>query len=881
MTLSEPNDMSEHGVSGDSDFSDGDFGVHNRRSRRFGPYVTFGTVAVVLVAACLTLFGLGAFDRAVAVYDPAAWLFSKTKGELGRVNGSTAKVDTRVKVGGTAGHRVEVSQTDRYLIVRDVDTGMVSALDLTTLQIAASVDTTPGLGVRVVVHGQTAFIVDRVHGEIRQVDPLTLNPVGAPVDFAPGLVGGEFDSDGKLWVALPGQGTVVAVSPAAKAGEAPRLETSLIAEPSHDLGVSVLDKGVSVLDQTADQLVTVRSGQVTKTGLSLDDPGEVAARTSGDQVPVTVSQNRQIYVVANATASGSPVSSFQVPGSGTTLSPAVAWAGWFYVADDTTGTVYVLDGSGKPVDQISFPSGPGALDLQVRDDYLYINAVDGSSARVVDKHHNVSTVNKYPNNVAGGDPPPAPPPTNPPPPPLGPPGAPGGVAASAGNTTAHVTWGAAPANGSPITKYVVEGAGKPITVGANQRAIDVPGLTNGTTYTFTVYAVNAKGKGPKGAANPVMPTSDVPDPPASVTAQEQKDGTVTVSWPAGNGQGHKVASYQITAIGPDGSVQAGQPDGTKTSFSVPAGTLKYGTQYAFTVTTINDKGTGSKPSPMSNTVVPYTVPDMPASLTVSTGSAKGTVHAVWRAPAFNGRPITGYLVTANGRPQTVVDTSVDLGGLGDGQSVAVSVAAVNAAGNSKAAGPQTAKTIAQPKVTLTGSSVGYNSITAHFTVDAGGASAANCSMSVGGAGNAGGNCNTITVGGLAPGTRYNFTVSVSNAAGSASAGNGATTTALWGTVGCVGGSYCNSGVGIYSQPMQDTGVATNWDGHNGKRYQAFCKVAGGKGNQQGSATLTSAQFNNNKTSNMWVKISNSPVRYVPWVWFNLDAGDNLGNLPGC
>jgi hypothetical protein len=844
--------------------------------------VTIGTVVVVLVAACLTLFGLGAFDRAVAVYDPAAWLFSKTKGELGRVNGSTAKVDTRVKVSGTAGHRVEVSQTDRYLIVRDVDTGVVSALDLTTLQIAASVDTTPGLGVRVVVHGQIAFIVDRVHGQIRQVDPLTLNPIGASVEFAPGLVGGEFDSDGKLWLALPGQGTVVAVSPGAKAGEAPRLETSSVAEPSHDLGVSVLDKGVSVLDQTANQLVTVRSGQVTKTSLPLSDPGEVAARTSGDQVPVTVSQSRQVYVVADAAASGSAVSSFQVPGSGNTLSPAVAWAGWFYIADDANGKVYVLDGSGKLIDQISFPSGPGTLDLQVRDDYLYINAVDGTSAQVVDKHHKVSSVNKYPNNVAGGDPPPAPPPpVNPPPPPVGPPSAPGSVVAAAGNTTAHVTWGAAAANGSPISKYVVEGAGKPITVGANQRAIDVPGLTNGTSYTFTVYAVNAKGQGPKRAASPVMPTSEVPDPPASVTAQDQKDGTVAVSWPAGNGQGHKVASYQITAVGPDGSVQAGQAGGTKTTFSVPAGTLKYGTQYAFTVTTVNDKGAGSKPSPLSNTVVPYTVPDMPVSLSVSTGSAKGTVHGVWRAPAFNGRPITGYVVTANGKAQTVPDTSVDLGGMGDGQSVAVSVAAVNAAGSGKAAGPQTAKTIAQPKVTITGTSVGYNSITANFTVDRGGAPSANCSMSVSGAGGTGGNCNAITVGGLAPGVGYSFTVKVSNAAGSASAGGSATTTALWGTIGCVGGSYCNSGVGIYSQPMQDSSVATNWDGHNGKRYQAFCQAPGGNGNQQAGATLTSAQYNNNKTSSVWVRISNSPTRYVPWVWFNLDGGDNLGNLPGC
>src|SRR5690242_18761681 len=81
---------------------------HSGRSRRVGPVVTISTVVAVLAATCLTLFGLGAFDRAVAVYEPENWLFSKSKGELSRVNGSTAKVDTRVKVAGTTNHDVEV-----------------------------------------------------------------------------------------------------------------------------------------------------------------------------------------------------------------------------------------------------------------------------------------------------------------------------------------------------------------------------------------------------------------------------------------------------------------------------------------------------------------------------------------------------------------------------------------------------------------------------------------------------------------------------------------------------------------------------------------------------------------------------------------------------
>ncbi len=853
------------------------------RSRKLGPYITIGTVLVVLVAACLTLFGLGAFDRAVAVYDPAAWLFSKTKGELGRVNGGTAKVDTRVKVNGTAGHHIEVSQTDRYLIVRDTDTGMVSALDLTTLQIAASLQTTPGEGVRVVVHNHSAYVVDSVHGEVRQVDPLTLQPIGPTLNFAPGLRGGDFDNDGRMWLALPSEGTVVAVTPASGSGAAPEVKTQSITQPAHDLAVSVLDQGVAVLDQTDNQLVTIHDTTVTRTVLNLGDQGQVAARTSGSEIPVTVPADRHVYAIDKD--KGNTVHDFTVPGSGDRLSPAVAWAGWYYVADDSAGVVYVMDGNGVLVDQIRFPGQTGDIQLEVRDKYLYINAVDGDSARVVDEGHHVSVVNKYPNDVLGGDPPPAPPtPPTPPTPPVGPPGAPTAVIASAGNTTAHLSWGPAPDNGSPVTKYVVEGAGKTTEVGANQRAMDFTGLTNGTTYTFTVYAVNAKGTGPKRASNPVIPTSEVPDAPASATAQEQKDGTVTVTWPAANGQGHQIASYQIAAIGPNGPVQSWTSAGAKTTFSTPAGALPYGSQVAFTVTTVNDKGGSSKPSPMSNSVTPYTVPGKPLSLTATTGTKAGTVSVRWGAPAANGRPISKYTVTYDGKTVDVTaGTTTTLSGIADGTQVNVSVVAVNAAGPSAAAGPVKATTIANPKVTITGHSTGYNTFAVSFTVDDGGGSLS-CSLAVGGKSQPG-NCTNITMSGLMPGTSYTATVTVKNAAGQATASVSGSTSAFGGTVRCVppaGDTYCSGGIGIYSIPAQQDAYAVGRT-YNGTRLPAYCKAVGGVNTAEGtnSTTLHASIYNNNKTSNMWVKISPSANKYIPWIWIQLDAGDDLNVLPDC
>ena len=99
------------------------------------------------------------------------------------------------------------------------------------------------------------------------------------------------------------------------------------------------------------------------------------------------------------------------------------------------------------------------------------------------------------------------------------PAAPTGVAATPGNGSATVTW-TAPANGgSAITGYTVT----PYVGGVAQSALAttvtgnppatsaaVSGLTNGTTYTFTVSATNAVGTSVASAqSNAVVPTSVV------------------------------------------------------------------------------------------------------------------------------------------------------------------------------------------------------------------------------------------------------------------------------------------------------------------------------------------------------------------------------------
>jgi Fibronectin type III domain len=95
------------------------------------------------------------------------------------------------------------------------------------------------------------------------------------------------------------------------------------------------------------------------------------------------------------------------------------------------------------------------------------------------------------------------------------PASPSEVSATAGNGSATVAWTAPSNGGSQITSYIVTPyigssaqASTTISGSPPQASAVIAGLTNGTTYTFTVTATNAIGSGPASAAsNPVMPTS--------------------------------------------------------------------------------------------------------------------------------------------------------------------------------------------------------------------------------------------------------------------------------------------------------------------------------------------------------------------------------------
>ena len=264
--------------------------------------------------------------------------------------------------------------------------------------------------------------------------------------------------------------------------------------------------------------------------------------------------------------------------------------------------------------------------------------------------------------------------------------APTGVAATAGNTQASVWWTAsANAGSSPITEYTVTsspGSLTATTTGAT--SVMVPGLTNGTTYTFTVTAKNASGLSTASrASTDVIPLSLVPVAPTGVTASAGNT-QVAVWWePSHNAGGSAITGYTVTAT-PGGLTTT--VIGVTTSSANISG-LTNGTPYTFTVTANNSLGNSTASTPSAPAIPGSIVPVAPTSVSATAGNNQA---AIWWSPSINGgsSAITGYTVTSSGgQTTTTIGASTDtvnVIGLTNGTSYTFTVTANNATSSSNA-----------------------------------------------------------------------------------------------------------------------------------------------------------------------------------------------------
>jgi prepilin-type N-terminal cleavage/methylation domain-containing protein len=382
------------------------------------------------------------------------------------------------------------------------------------------------------------------------------------------------------------------------------------------------------------------------------------------------------------------------------------------------------------------------------------------------------------------------------------PGAPTGVTATAGNTTANVTWTAPVSNGgSAITAYTVTSSPGGVICGATTTtSCGFTGLTNGTSYTFTVTATNAAGTGPSSVTSNAVTPATVPGAPTGVSATSNQNTQSVVSWTAPASNGSPITAYTVTSS--PGSFTCTTTGATSCTVTG----LTNGTSYTFTATATNSVGTGPASLP-SNTITPAAVPGSPTSAT-ATSNQNSQSTVTWTAPTPNGTTaITAYTVTSSPGGLTCTTsgaTSCTVTGLTNGTSYTFTATATNSVGTGPASLPSNTVTPAAPPsaptsitavastptsatVSWTAASANGSAITGYTVTSSPGSFACTTTTT------------SCTVSGLSTGSRYSFAVTATNSAGTGPAGVATGSGASWSGVMY---NFNSSGASSYTGPTQ-------------------------------------------------------------------------------
>lgn len=261
------------------------------------------------------------------------------------------------------------------------------------------------------------------------------------------------------------------------------------------------------------------------------------------------------------------------------------------------------------------------------------------------------------------------------------------VSLQRGDGLLHVSWSPPAGSGLPVESYEVHWTGPDGVAGIARvqgTRHTIGGLTNGSSYSVTVAAVNRIGASPHSAPASHRPGT-APTAPVGISAA-RGDGIVEVSWaPPLNDGGLPIVGYVLDWVSSTGA--SGTIETTGTGYTMQ--NLLNGATYTITVSAVNEAGTS--PAGGSARATPAAAPGSPTTVTVDRGD--GRLHVNWQPPAGDGgKPVLSYTVLwatpdgATGSAETTA-TSRTVEELANGTTYTVTVTATNEIGTSTASRP--------------------------------------------------------------------------------------------------------------------------------------------------------------------------------------------------
>lgn len=568
-------------------------------------------IAVLLVVAGAA-FGISPHSASAALHDVTAWLANDRPGSVTQVNGLSGRADARVRLTGTAGHRLKVIQDGNTILIEDLTTHTITRIDPT--QLAAAQTAAMGTaGSQIVMGSGLAYLVDPRAGIVQRIDPLRLTTIGEPVGLAPPLgAGSAITADGTLWVPDDAAGALVPVRHGATG------KPVSVGRHGDTLSLTIANGRPAVVDSSAATMtVLATAGKSATVSLPPTGGGSVLAPpSSGPIVPLLVGPSHELVLVNTVRGT---VSSVSLAGAaGQRLDPPLILGPRVYIPDESRGSLLSYNiatgAQGQPIVIGSRPGQP--IEAFVQNGILWANVPTGAQAVAVNSDGTSYPINKYQPELPGGPlparrhtpgpatgqspgagqgsgtgrgPASAPHPRKPPPPRPVPP-------------TAPVTVTETPQAGSILVTFTPVSKGTPVgyqLTGAPAGAAVTPsrvgpggpfqftvggGLSCAQTYSFAVTALFSGGQATSSRAAAVRPCI-APGTPGAVSATPVNTGAaINVTWQAAASNGGTL-TYTVAW---QGAVSGSQPGVTGTRYQITG--LKNQGSYTVTVTAVNQAG---------------------------------------------------------------------------------------------------------------------------------------------------------------------------------------------------------------------------------------------------------------------------------------------------
>jgi len=366
-----------------------------------------------------------------------------------------------------------------------------------------------------------------------------------------------------------------------------------------------------------------------------------------------------------------------------------------------------------------------------------------------------------------------------------PPSAPTITVITPGNGSLSVAFTAPTSNGgAAITNYEYSsdngGTFTAVSPASTTSPIAISGLTNGTTYTVVIRAVNSAGSGD--SSSPVTGTpaaaATIPGPPM-ITGITPGNGTLSVDFSAGATGNAVITNYKYSTDG-GSTFTAVSPAATSSPIVISG--LANGTTYTVKILAVNSVGDGTPSSGMSGT--PATTPSAPTITGITPGN--GTLSVAFTAPGSDGgAAISNYMYsTDGGSTYTAVSPAstaspILISGLTGGTTYPVAILAVNSAGDGTPSDSMSGTPYGPPSApTITSITPGDGTLSVAFDPPAsdGGAAITNYGYSTNNgstytAVSPASTASPILITGLTGGTAYTVKIQAVNFAGNGTASN--------------------------------------------------------------------------------------------------------------